>query len=649
MRIESIEIKNLRAIKHAQIDVGRYCCLVGANGAGKSTVLCALNIFFRENESATTNLSQLDKEDFHKKDVSQPIEITVKFVDLSAEAQEDFAAYFRNGSLIVTARAIFDEGAGHAVVKQYGNRLGMEEFRFYFERESNGAKAPELKAIFAGLREKHSGLKAASSMADMAAALREFETAAPGQCVLIPSEDQFYGVSQAAGRMRKYVQWVYIPAVKDASGEQDEVKNSALGRLLARTVRSKVNFSESLKKLREDAEAAYRDLIGAEQSVLDDISAELQTRLAEWSHPEATAKLEWHQDPKNAVRVEEPLAKLLTGDGEFEGRISRFGHGMQRSYIIALLQGLATLEDDEGAPTLVLGCEEPELYQHPPQARHLAAVLQKLSAGSSQVIVSTHSPLFVDGTTFEDVRLVRKSSVDGASSVHSVSLAAISAQTAAVTGKQAVAPKGVLAKLHQVLQPSLNEMFFTSRLVLVEGLEDLAYINAWMVISGRWDRFRASSCHIVAVNGKSEILQPLIVASNLSIPTFVIFDADGDKLHNDDPIVANSRRIAHEGDNKALLKQLTGTEMEAFPDQSIWGANFAVWPFDLGKSLKEDVGKADWEKFGTTASQLCGGAGGLHKNTVHIGARLQEAHAAGKPPQTLERLCEAILTFCATN
>jgi len=47
------------------------------------------------------------------------------------------------------------------------------------------------------------------------------------------------------------------------------------------------------------------------------------------------------------------------------------GHGLQRSYLLALLQELAGSEAPN-APTLILGCEEPELYQHPPQARHLA-------------------------------------------------------------------------------------------------------------------------------------------------------------------------------------------------------------------------------------------------------------------------------------
>ncbi|MFV3517231.1 ATP-dependent nuclease, partial [Mycobacterium tuberculosis] len=101
------------------------------------------------------------------------------------------------------------------------------------------------------------------------------------------------------------------------------------------------------------------------------------------------------------------MTKLIAGDGQFEGNIARFGHGLQRSYLIALLHGLAS-EDDSAQPTLILGCEEPELYQHPPQARHLASVLESLSDKNSQVIITTHSPLFVDGKGFESVRLIRR-------------------------------------------------------------------------------------------------------------------------------------------------------------------------------------------------------------------------------------------------
>lgn len=73
MRIDSVHIKNFRAFKDEIISFDNYTCLIGANGAGKSTVLCALNVFFRETENSSTNLITLEKEDFHAGNTSDPI------------------------------------------------------------------------------------------------------------------------------------------------------------------------------------------------------------------------------------------------------------------------------------------------------------------------------------------------------------------------------------------------------------------------------------------------------------------------------------------------------------------------------------------------------------------------------------------------
>lgn len=645
MFIKSIQIKNLRAYADETIEFEPYTCLVGANVAGKSTVLCALNVFFRETENSSTSLSNLEKEDFHKGLTEHPIEITLTFSDLSEAAQTDFAGYYRQGAMIVTAKAAFDVGTGSAAVKQYGNRLAMADFAPYFKLLGDGAKVADLILQYNQLREQYPDLPEVKVKDVMTGALRDYEEARPAECVLIPSEDQFYGVSQGQGILRRYLQWVYIPAVKDAAGEQAEGKNTALGRLLARTVRAQANFTEKLTKLRGEAEEKYRAMLAAEQGILDTISTALQERLAEWSHPEATAKLMWHQDPKSSIRIEEPMARLLAGDGEFEGSIARFGHGMQRSYIIALLQGLASTEDEHG-PRLVLGCEEPELYQHPPQARHLSTVLQTLSEKNSQIVVSSHSPYFVDGVGFERVRVVRKLRDEGRAIVRACTIQHLGSEYARVTGEAAVPHDAVLVKLHQVMQPHLSEMFFTPKLVLVEGLEDAAYINAWLVLSGRWEAFRSRSAHIVAVNGKSELIRPTIIAAKMDIPTFVIFDCDGDKLAHQNPEIAQSRRAAHERDNKALFSLLDLSDAEPFPASPLWGARYAAWPTDLGSVVKAEA--ADhWDAAGSVASAACGGAGGVQKNTLHIGARLRELQRVEAQTTSLDNLCESIVSFAS--
>jgi putative ATP-dependent endonuclease of the OLD family len=150
MKIESVRIKNLRSFADVIVPFNDFTCLVGPNGSGKSTILCALNVFFRETEHASTDLSQLDREDFHQKNTTEPIEITVTFGNLTAEAQEDFSDYYRQGKLIVSAVATFNEAAGKAEVKQYGQRLVMPDFKQFFRAVGDNKKVAELKDLYVG-------------------------------------------------------------------------------------------------------------------------------------------------------------------------------------------------------------------------------------------------------------------------------------------------------------------------------------------------------------------------------------------------------------------------------------------------------------------------------------------------------------------
>jgi putative ATP-dependent endonuclease of the OLD family len=471
--IESVRIENFRGFKDETILFGDYSCFVGPNGAGKSTILTALNVFFRQYKDSKTDLSKLSADDFHHKNVSEPIKITVTFAGLTDQAKTDLADYVRQDKLIVSAVAKYDPGLERAEVRQFGNRLGMKEFRRYFEADKNGESATALKAIYDELKDNHPALPVAKTKGDMAAALQSFEAANPTKCSLIPSEDQFYGATKGANRLAPHVQWVFVPAVKDITEESQESKNSGLGQLLGRTIRSKVDFAEKVGKLRDSLRIEYQAMLDAEQSVLDSLSVSLEVKLKDWAHPEATAKVLWTQDSEKSVKVEEPWAHIKIGERGFEGQLARFGHGMQRSYMLTLLQELA---DDETGPTLILAIEEPELYQHPPQARYLAEVLHDLSQGA-QIVLCTHSPLFVPGDDFETVRVVREYGKPAESRVSQLSYKALS-ESLHAAGQKLLKETGMLAKLYPALSSGLNEMFFCKVLVLAEGIEDVAYITA---------------------------------------------------------------------------------------------------------------------------------------------------------------------------
>jgi len=391
------------------------------------------------------------------------------------------------------------------------------------------------------------------------------------------------------------------------------------------------------RKLRLDAtQKQYQKILDEKQGALDDISQSLARRLSQWSHPGAGLRLTWRQDPDKSVRVDEPMAQVLAGEDSFWGEISRFGHGLQRSFLLALLQELSGSDDIKG-PRLILACEEPELYQHPPQARHMSNVLQKLSSANSQVIVCTHSPYFVSGEAFEDVRMVRK---DGRSStVTHVTFEEAAKTYTEATGGKLEKRSGTLAKIHQALQPSLNEMFFTTRLILVEGFEDVAYITTYLNLMGLWDEYRRYGCHMVSTNGKSTMVRALVVAKCLGIPRYVVFDSDADKDGR------NGIKTKHEKDNTALLRLCDVTDPVPFPDSTFWGSNVTMWDSDIGVIVKNDIGREAWQRYCQRADVQYGQAGGLGKNMLHISSTLSFAWDDGAKSANLEKLCKKLLVF----
>ena len=648
MRIESVAIKNLRCIKEGIANLGAYTCLVGPNGAGKSTVLHALNIFFRHIEDASTVVTSLTSEDFYLHDTTKPVEITVVFTDLPKEAEEDFKGYVRQGKLIISVLATFDSKSNRAEVKQFGQRLGMAAFKPFFRAHGDGQPVGDLRAIFERLEGDIPDLAAGKSKRTkdaMYQTLREFEAERTGQCEVIPSEDHFYGVSKGSNRLEKYVQWIFVPAVKDASEEQSETKTGALGKLLARTVRAKINFSQTMEALVTEARRRYQEMLDDNESALSDVSEALQRRLYKWAHPAATMRVAWQQDSSKAVKVDQPLAGIIAGESGYEGSLVRFGHGFQRSYLLALLQELAS-GDDKTAPTLILGCEEPELYQHPPQARHLAGVFDKLSQDSAQIIVTTHSPYFVSGKNFESVRMVRRDLADSCASIRQYSYSKVAERFAEVVGEPPKEKSAALSKVHQALQPALNEMFFTQRLVLVEGLEDIAYIHSWLILTERWDEYRRSGCHVVAVDGKSEMIRPAIIAQGLGIPVFAVVDADADQIED------ARNRTRHHRDNTALIRLFNGDEKDLFPVTNYWLSNLVLWPSNLADTVSREFiealgvqGAEQFEHMRNQASIECGNAGGLGKNAVYIGNLLELLKQAGVTSRSLDRLCETIIAF----
>lgn len=640
MRLAKLRVRNFRSFKEEEIAFDSYSCLVGANGSGKSTVLMALNVFFR-NTSAPSDVINLQDEDFHLKDTSKPVEITCVFDNLSDEAKHDLKAYVRQNELAVTAKAVWDNSTSRALVKQVGIRNVMLDFSRYFEAVENKAKAAELKDIFTALREKHPDLAAASTMAAMQDALREYEEANPSLCEEVESGSQFYGWSKGSNLLGKYIQWVYLPAVKDPKDEQDEHKNTALGSLLQRSIRSEVDFSEPLEKLRLSATEQYRQLIDGQNSVLDKIAEKIQTQLQNWAHPGARVELNWHFDDQKSVSVADPFARAKVGEGDFLGEIVRAGHGLQRSFLVSMLQVLADLEESE-RPTLLLGFEEPELYQHPPQAKHLASLLESLSFTDTQVVATTHSPYFVSSKGYENIRLVTMDSGSCRSSIRQVTYDQLCADLAQALGDTPQEPSELMASVQQIMQPSQTELFFCKVPVLVEGPEDIAFLSTFMHNARLWGEFRRLGCHFIPCIGKTNISRPLAIANRLGLRAFVVFDGDFDKA-------TDSADDQQKRDNGCLLT-LLGSEQAPLQDKNIIATNYVMWRTRILDETRQQVGEAEWDKHEQQAREKYKLQSGVkRKNPVLVSATLELLLKERTQMPLIEKAVNALMNFASSK
>ena len=91
-------------------------------------------------------------------------------------------------------------------------------------------------------------------------------------------------------------------------------------------------------------------------------------------------------------------------EDEYPVSVENAGHGLQRAFIITMLQYLSTIKEENIAeqssdlPTVVLTIDEPELYQHPNRQRHLSKICLKLSEETTST--NTSKMQIVYCTTF---------------------------------------------------------------------------------------------------------------------------------------------------------------------------------------------------------------------------------------------------------
>lgn len=492
MRISHVRIRNFRSIEKLDLDLPNLCALVGANNSGKSNLLLALS---RVLSRDWLRADQFPEEDRHLHDPEKDIEIAVT-LDPPIEYKKFVHA----------------------------DPVQIHQLTFKLTRYVKGEKAgqPRLEQECLDANGKPLNvLKAAPKKGEK----RQYEP-----LVSIPNE------------VLKSFPLIYVEASRRLSDHLPGARYPSTLRLLFEDINSDFHDeTNTVEVTKPDGEtvtmprserwgqlmkAAMALLRSPEFEKLEDEISQNAVRNLGFSHGD---DLRFFFGPCDTLDFYKALEFQVTESG-LTTNATDLGDGFQNAVVLALIQAFEQRRK-KGAVLLI---EEPEISLHPQSQRALFDSLKKISDGN-QVIYSTHSPQMVTIPDYSNVRLVRRGS--GGTEVVASDLTPEPAR---------------LERFRKELDPERNELFFASRLLIVEGDTEKLALPEY---AGRLhlDLNRAGAS-IVEVGGKRNLLYFAELAASFGIPTGIIYDLDSSDIPDDEESEFNSK-------------------LEAFanePDQAVW-------------------------------------------------------------------------------
>lgn len=652
MIIESVHIKNFRSILDEKINCEELTALVGANGTGKSSFLRAIDLFY------STSL-KIDIEDFYNNDISKEIVVQITYKDLSTDAKELFSIYLQGDKL--TVERVFTYDDGKIVSKYHGATLQNPEFiniRESFIIKDRGKTA---KGFYEKIRKKeeYNSLSISSKKEEVLENLKQWEANHPEKCIRQRDDGQLFGFKEVGqGYLGRFTRFIFIPAVRDVSDDIKEGRGSVITELMDLVVRSVLSNKEEVIKLKDDTREQYRKIMDPKNlTELNDLS-DIMTKTLKTFVPDARVDLQWKDF--SDIDIPMPQADVRLIEDGYSSTVMRTGHGLQRAFILTILQHLALAQKsaksplDNGNsqiskfPNLVLAIEEPELYQHPNRQRHLEKIFYQLSSGQTpgvaektQIIYGTHSPLFIRIDHIEQIILLRKIKNENNPKITKVIHTDLG-EVATQLGNNYTA-ETLLPRLKAIMTPWMNEGFFADVAVLVEGEDDLAAILGIARAMGH--EFEGYGISVIPCGGKTNIDRPYVIFSQLGIPVYIIWDGDYGKGETEGVCERCERPLDKKPnplENRRLLS-LVGYDEEDWPEYI--EENFACFKYDLETTIKNEIGKEFFEEqLDKCRSKFCiSKRKHAIKNPNVIKEIINTAKEQGKNIDSLNRIIDKIL------
>jgi len=579
MRIADVHIENYRALKECHFALGPLACIIGENNTGKSSLLLGMRLFYSGTALGAT--------DFY--DPSRPVRIAVR---LTAVTQKDLehipdlehrsriAGLVRNDEMRLVMQWELDGKSTLLCESKVPKdaRYSDASISSAILGKKGKAIAQALQGLFPEHADKFTDVT--TQTAGRAAIAEITETLTEDQ--LVPEEKALPSGIPASVR-RFLPEPILIPAVKDVRDELKTSEAATFGKLVSFLLNI-IEEADELKSI-SSALAGLHQLLNVVTNVdgttsdsrleqVKTIEASLMKNLRE-SFPAISLEL---QVPKPELRQIFSTAQIVIDDG-IKSDVQSKGDGLKRAVIFALLRTYVALSraadssaGNSGAPAYVILFEEPELYLHPSAQRVLFEALRRLSS-SHQVVLSTHSPVFLGpATTRTFIKLTKRVPTESGARPFSEALAI-----------DLDSDLTVRDAFQLICYENSAAGFFAAKIILVEGDSDTIFFrHAGGVLCPDWHD-RARAVEFVRLNGKTNLKRFREFFSRFGVRTYAILDLDFliegiDAIDLPDPIPSLRADLLAEIDGMAAARaagtSLSGDVVRQLVRKRTWAERY---------------------------------------------------------------------------
>lgn len=317
-----------------------------------------------------------------------------------------------------------------------------------------------------------------------------------------------------------------------------------------------------LKKLFEETKAIFHE-VEEFKKFSNDMSTIADEMMSNMTHG---LKFDFSSyDPSNYFKN----LQVMPYEGSDTRAFEELGTGQQQ---ILALSFAKAYSDNFMGENMILILDEPETHLHPLAQKWLAKHMHEFAKDGLQLIITTHSPYFIDLEYLPGIYMVSKPHQTLVQNINAREFTKYCNETGAPNASDST----ILGFYSAHSRPGILSGLFANKVILVEGAtEELALP---ILLEGVGFDVLAEGVAVIGVGGKGNLAKWWRLFTALDVPTYVCFDNDS---KND-----------KEGNKRKDALKAIGIEIESIHEvlkSTDWNINekFCVFGLDYEASMKK--------------------------------------------------------------